>query len=358
MRRSKTTLRYRLVTSVKGSAPALVLALMVLLLQPSLPGPHSEASAGGADFILNGKEFPLSKGTEEYTFLAAGHIYGSPGNRYSVHPSPTILASIDRINREKPEFFLSLGDMVRISWKGELSVLKDTLIRKIDAPFINVVGNHDISEEYFETFGLKEPYYYSFTRGSVRFILLDTETGGPEIKGGQLEFLGRELKKAEKDNGIKNIFVISHKLFWIVGDDRFKDVFRHVNNYTTYSKSDNYMKNVKPVLERVTKKLYLLSGDIGVHWSLPALYEEDGNITYLGVGVGDSPADVILKVDVAGDNLSLSLIPIGGAPAVELKRFSSRAWKNYFEKTGIISPFEREELEREEQERKRQDFGG
>lgn len=49
-----------------------------------------------------------------------------------------------------------------------------------------------------------------------------------------------------------------------------------------------------------TKKVFMMSGDIGVSWSLPLFYHEDEkhNITYIACGLGDTEKDAIIKVDI------------------------------------------------------------
>ena len=59
---------------------------------------------------LNGKVLELSNDTaKEYSFLIAGHLYGSPGSP-SVYPSASFLANIDMINQNNASFFVLLGD--------------------------------------------------------------------------------------------------------------------------------------------------------------------------------------------------------------------------------------------------------
>ena len=59
---------------------------------------------------FNDLDLNTHKRLEGYSFFICGHLYGSPYNRSSVLPSPSILAACDIINNSDAMFFISLGD--------------------------------------------------------------------------------------------------------------------------------------------------------------------------------------------------------------------------------------------------------
>ncbi|PCJ58655.1 MAG: hypothetical protein COA79_12930 [Planctomycetota bacterium] len=62
---------------------------------------------------LNGNKLFPEKIGNTYSFLLAGHIYGSPdGGEASLYPASSLLANLDYINYLDPAFFMFLGDIV------------------------------------------------------------------------------------------------------------------------------------------------------------------------------------------------------------------------------------------------------
>ncbi|GAB3269769.1 calcineurin-like phosphoesterase family protein [Larkinella harenae] len=111
-------------------------------------------------------------------------------------------------------FGMSLGDLV-----GDNPTLfgaYNTVIKKLDLPWFQVMGNHDmnhdakadsLSDESFEA--MYGPNNYAFTHGKVHFIVLDDilypdPRDGNGYQGGlrpdQLAFIENDLKHVSKDN--------------------------------------------------------------------------------------------------------------------------------------------------------------
>ena len=269
-----------------------------------------DTSYDSTKYSLN--KMQIENSADTVSFLAGGHLYGSPRWKGSLFPSPSILGNIETFNSMGIDFFMGLGDIVVISKPPRLKVLDNFFIKKLNMPFYNAVGNHDLSSSYKEYFKLDRLYGY-FTKGKNIFIFLDTETIKGEIGLEQLAFLKDTLTNASLDKNIKNIFIFSHKLIWAYGlKERYNLIYEHVNATTGYQKNDHFKRDIFPLLMESKKKIYWISGDIGVDWTLPAFYDQyNEQITFMAVGLGDTKDDMLLKVDIdKSENVQFSLLSL------------------------------------------------
>ncbi|MEA1882947.1 MAG: hypothetical protein U9Q18_05735 [Caldisericota bacterium] len=261
------------------------------------------SSAFGAETItspLNGKVLELSDTSQEYSFFVAGHVYGAPQSP-SVFPSASFLANVDMINQNEAKFFILLGDSIRAANPVYIENFKP-VCSNVEISIFNAVGNHDLTnrELYESHFGQT---YFDFRHGSELFIVLDGQINNGEIVGKQLEYLKGVLDYANKSEEVKNVFIFSHNLIWSKNNAHLeRTVYPHTNSHANYENIDNFKSVVMPEITRLsqTKKVFMMSGDIGVSWSLPLFYHKDEkhNITYIACGLGDTEKDAIIKVDI------------------------------------------------------------
>lgn len=310
------------------------LAILILLTAPCHPARAEEEPR----YSLNSINLPSEqdeKVTGDYSFLVTGHLYGNPKNRNSPYPAATLLAAIDDINRSGAAFFVSLGDILWSPTKERLESFKRAVSDKIKLPFFNAVGNHEYSEKYKEFFKVSYTYY-SFRRGAELFIVLDTESSRGEIAGDQLIFLEKVLAEGESDESVRNIFIFSHKLIWAPGKRRYEGLFKHINSPEGYLKTGAYEKNVEPLLDKVSKDLYFISGDIGIgEWSLPLFYDRVGKRRYMAIGLGDTFRDAILNIEIGGSRVKLKLISLSGLHLDNIEFYDISFWNNYFKEQAI-----------------------
>src|SRR5215211_9186940 len=98
------------------------------------------------------------------------------------------------------------------------------------------IGNHDSDEEegpeitvqFLDHFNL-DKQYYSFSKGSVFFLVMSTQTSYSE-NSEQFNFVKQELEKASKDPNIDWIVVDYHKLIYTAkshhaGLTSFRDIY-------------------------------------------------------------------------------------------------------------------------------------
>lgn len=163
-------------------------------------------------------QLPSPPDDTPFTFAVVGDYRGdSDGN-----VPPVLLDIFAELNRQKPAFVLSSGDLIngypeedkehiRKLWNGYRKALEH-----LEPPIFHVPGNHDIcnsaSRELWPEFW--GPTHYAFNYARVRFIGLDTESDEHRVSGEQFEWLREQLKTA----GDRRIFLFLHEpLFPIDG---------------------------------------------------------------------------------------------------------------------------------------------
>ncbi len=291
--------------------------------------------AEGIESPLNGLTLDLNGKSAKYSFLLAGHLYGSPENRFSTFPSSSFLANMDRINSLGSRFFISLGDNYRRADDVHISNYKASVTSKLKMPLFNSPGNHDLTDRHlYETnFG---DTAYRFIYSHELFISLDSELDAGEITGNQLDFLLYVIRNAISNPDIKNVFILSHKLIWSVDNPDYQIVFQHLNDRSGYTDTGNFERKVEPALVRLSqyKSVYWVSGDIGCSWSLPIFFHKDPNadITYIATGIGDTEKDAILQVNVAksGDEVTFIPISLTGAELQPVEHYGLEYWRDHF----------------------------
>ena len=311
------------------AANKLVIGLCIALCSAAL------SLAEGIESPLNGLILDLDGKVEEYSFLLAGHLYGSPGNRLSVFPSSSFLANIDRINSIDSKFFISLGDNYRRADDAHIANYRASVAAKLKMPLFNSAGNHDLTDRplYESNFG---DTYYHFVYNTELYVILDSELGAGQITGAQLDFLVDLMHDAVNDPDIKSVFIFSHKLIWCVNKPGYQIVFQHLNARSGYADTDNFRGEIEPVLMELSKhkSVYWVSGDIGCSWSLPIFFQKDqsSDVTYIATGIGDTTRDAILQVNVAesGDETTFIPVSLTGEELNPVEHYGLEYWRNFF----------------------------
>jgi len=265
---------------------AVVLSLILLMHAPA-----SFAEKIASPF--NGLELDLDEEPQGYCFFVGGHLYGS-GN--SIYPSPSMLLNIDRINSNESKFFIALGDIFHEPSPVKIETFISTLAGKLDMPFFNSVGNHDIWRNrrgYEDRFGKT---YYHFIYRRELFIILDTQLDCGRISGEQLRYFLGVLDKGAADSEVENVFICTHNPIWYVANADYRRFFY-------YSDITNFSNDILPAVKKAAekKKVYWLSDDIGGGEAPLHLFydfDEYSNITYIATGIADTKNDTILKANV------------------------------------------------------------
>jgi predicted MPP superfamily phosphohydrolase len=236
------------------------------------------------------------------------------GDRFYRQSLGKMKEAIDRLNQEKVDFVIELGDFKdQDATPDEAKTLKyladiETAFQKFNGPTYHVLGNHDmdsLSKQQFlesveNTDISKTASYYSFNKNGLHFVVLDgnfTKDGNSYDHGNfswdeasipkdELEWLKNDLKQ----NQLPAIVFIHQML------DESKNPKQAVQN----------APEVRQILEQSGKVICVLQGHVheerynlinGIHYySVNAMIDGDGpeNSAYMVV---DIYKDGSLKID-------------------------------------------------------------
>lgn len=172
------------------------------------------------------------------------------------------MQAIERLNLLRPEFVVSVGDLIEGYTDNRQAAEKEWqqfigFIDQLDMKFFFVAGNHDVTNPMLhdlwrEHFG---PEWYSFDYRDVHFVCLSSEDPTDQIGAAQLEWLAKDLA-AHEDARWTMIFL--HKPLWVYSErnqhagnpdltawpqvetllgDRPRTVFSgHVHHYVQYER--------------------------------------------------------------------------------------------------------------------------
>ncbi len=305
--------------------------IIIFLLLFCGPVSSSEVIISG----LNGEILTAPENGTDYSFYLVGHLYGAPENQFSSFPASSFLANISLFNNTDIEFVFSLGDNYRRADSTHISHFENSVLEKIQRPFFNSVGNHDVSNRvlYEKIFGQT---YYSFQYANELYLCLDSEIREEGLFEDQKEFLADIIESAIQDNNIKNVFIFLHKLLWTMNKPAYKIVYDHINSQEGYPDAYRFFIEIEPLLLDLaqSKSVYWISGDIGCSWSLPLFFEKDSlfNINYVATGIGDTDRDAVIRVDVENSGDLITFIPVSltGKKLQNIENYNVDYWTNSF----------------------------
>lgn len=130
-----------------------------------------EAGAGPAPW----SHLEFQNRPEDFTFAIVSDLTGG-------YRSGVFEAAVERLNLLRPEFVLSVGDLIEGYTEDRARLARewdafDSMLEPLAAPFFYVPGNHDISNEVMREVWrerLGRSFYHLVYR-DVLFLLLDTE---------------------------------------------------------------------------------------------------------------------------------------------------------------------------------------
>jgi len=276
----------------------------------------------------------LNSKKDEYSFIAAGHIYGShrAAQQGRILPATTLVNNISLLKSLESDFFVSLGDSY---WWPEYKYINSfisSVIETLDLPFIIAPGNHEIGNDasiFCKQFG---PVYYRFSYGFSEFIVLNTGLDGKAfLDEVQLSFLMNAIQSLNKTDELKHLFILSHKFIWapedlamqVISKDRIEG-----KNYRQYNDT-NFSKHVLPVLKKAKKPIYWITGDLK---PLPLFFHKKKNITYIATHIYDVVQDAVIQVKISNDNVTFNPISLSGKKLEPLEYYNVKYWEDWYAK--------------------------
>jgi hypothetical protein len=260
----------------------------------------------------------------DYSFIVSGHFHGASSSM-STFPAATLLANIDTLNGIHPLFLMSLGDLFLKVDTNAINHYQKSLFAKLQTPFFNAVGNHDVSgnSDYEKLYG--RTFYY-FKVASELFVVLNTELNDGSIKNEQLALFKNAINLAATDS-IKNVFIFSHRPVWAESLKKYERLF--TDNTRTLVGRNNFSEEIKPLLQSIStnKRVYWISGSMG-DASSSFFYDKDdeSNVTYIQTAIRDLPRDAVLQVNIKKGNISFNGISFTGQSLQAIEEYNMDYW--------------------------------
>ena len=189
-----------------------------------------------------------------------------------------------------------------------MAALRSRFAEAVNAPVFSIPGEHDLFEgleNYERFFG---PAYYRIAIGAELFLFLDS--GGnqaTEASAEQLDFLSQSLELAARDDRVRNVIVLMHKVVF-AALPRYERLRDRINNV----REGGFWGDVYPELRKLaeSKRVLVGAGDIG-HKSYSFFYDEnpDDGIGYFCTGLADLASDSVVLLTADGEG-GLELEPI------------------------------------------------
>jgi predicted phosphodiesterase len=118
---------------------------------------------------------PQAKGSDRFTFAIISDL--NSGEREGVFE-----VAVEQIKLLKPEFILSIGDLIEGGTEDTLQLKKeldhfDSRVAAASIPFFHVGGNHDLTNTTMRAYWEKRygRRYYHFVYNQVLFLMVDSE---------------------------------------------------------------------------------------------------------------------------------------------------------------------------------------
>lgn len=258
-----------------------------------------------------------------YSIVVSGHFHGASTN-ISTFPAATLQAGIDTLNSIAPVFVMHLGDLFLQLNDLSLANYRKALFSRLKPPLLNAVGNHDISGGQYETrFGKT---FFTFRIASEKYIVLNTEMDDGSIKGEQKKMLAEELAPSA-NNGIKSVFIFSHRPVWTEGDKKYRDLF---SGHTHSVLPTNFKKDILPLFtDKGDRRIYWISGSLGGMTNTSFFYDQNEamGITCMQTAIRDEPRDALLKIELNSGKAVFTGVSLTGQKLLPVEQYDLVYWQ-------------------------------
>lgn len=312
---------------------ALWLAGLWCLSAAASSSPPADCRAPVLESCFNRLALDPGADWRQYRFVALGHIRTAPNKP---GPNPNLRQNVARLLADDPAFVVSLGDLYYQLRDDSVAAIRRWVSDNIPVPFFNAVGNHDTQSptgqdpaRYARAFGSPS---FEFTLGSELFLFLDLgATSG--LSAGEAGRLRDRLALAAKDSAIRNIFLLSHRVFWSYHNPAMAPVFRYRHPVKPPPDYRFFLDELKPLLEAMPedKRTFLMAGDIGGGRKyLQTFYHRDGNITYIATGMGNRQRDGFITVSIEEGEVSLQHTTLATGQVSPLDDYGLDYWTTFY----------------------------
>lgn len=274
----------------------LLLILSVLGCQPDQDIPVPESLSHQHNEALS----PIRK------YLFTGHIRGFNSRYlYDQRMNQLDLSQYD-------EIFL-LGDLAEATTESYATL--ESLNARFNFASDHVhwsPGNHDYGHPERIPEFTRKPFYYTFHREGITFLMLDSQIEDCQMQGDQLNMIRNVCDSLSTTT---TLFVLTHKLIWLyTHPDLHAQGWQVPNGGVCNTSSwctfpNNFMDDVFPILDTVAQKgvkVYCIAGDIGFNYK-GFEYTNPNGIEFLATGLGSaSQRDMILEFSYQIHNHRLS----------------------------------------------------
>ncbi len=233
----------------------------------------------GCVSVEPGLKVEVYDGANPWTHL---NLYNNPANfqfaivadRTSGHRPGVFADGVKKLNLLRPEFVMSIGDLIEGSTEDEVEVNQqwdefDSMVNELQMPFFYVPGNHDIgnevmAEKWNKRFG---PSYYHFVYRDVLFLCINTEENFTDwrepghISDQQVEYFRKVINA---NNNVRWTLVFMHRPFWMGKSENLEKLESLLSDrpYTVFAGH----KHIYDRTVRKGRQYYTLSTTGGAVW--------------------------------------------------------------------------------------------
>ncbi len=260
-------------------------------------------------------------------FVAAGHIYGKPGDE-EFHPAHTLLTNIALLKKTAPDFVVLLGDTVWKPSEASFNRLDLLILNQFEVPVFNAVGNHDITkrELYQSRYG---DTVFAFRYKNQLFFILDTTLNYYDLTSDQYSFISNTIRGQSLN--LEAIHIFMHHVLFLEDDElNSKQLLKPNEGNGRSLEFWTYVENELILVSEIVP-IYIYAGDVGAFngGNLSPLFKKmsEQNIFFMATGLGGNPSDSILIVEADPEgNLKFQPYSLTGKQMHAIETYTINYW--------------------------------
>lgn len=243
---------------------------------------------------------------ESYSFIIAGHVYGTPGYASNGIYDPMVNKFSYILSRPEIELIFFTGDMVVGSTEQNWNFIDEDL-SILDLPWYNAVGNHDCSNLplFIERYHKPDTF---FVLNNDLFIILNCYFDQWNVNQQHISM----VSNAMLNNDYNNIFVFAHQVLWWSPNNIYKTIVP--NSTDGRADSINFWTHFEPLFYNCGHNVFFFSGDVGAtNASYNLYYDNYDNMHLIASGMGNKKdSENFLVANVNQNNVSFDIICLNG----------------------------------------------